>query len=260
MTDEQDDDGVAQRRRDGWIVGAAVGGALGVLGLLAMTGLGGGQSAAQEPAWLGRFAEKLERGAYDWVQVGFADSIATVSGQAETPEIKEAAFAAIERELSADIEAMKDVKLVVDAISVRDGEAGVGAALAALGAKPDLAACQAAFNATMAGRTINFESGQASVSPQSARLLDALTGVAIRCRAFTVEIGGHTDRRGRDEANLALSRERAEAVKAYLVGRGVGEAGLTAIGYGETKPLDPAQTEDADAKNRRIDFTVASAP
>jgi len=87
-------------------------------------------------------------------------------------------------------------------------------------------------------------------------LLDVVTGVAFLCKDYEIEIGGHTDVRGSSEINQQLSEARAGAVKEYLVARGVPEEGLNAVGYGETKPLDPTDSLEAYGKNRRTEFVV----
>jgi OOP family OmpA-OmpF porin len=71
-----------------------------------------------------------------------------------------------------------------------------------------------------------------------------------------VRIEGHTDNRGDDAYNLQLSQERAASVRAYLVKQGVAAKRLSSIGYGETQPLDPRETEEAWSQNRRVDFWV----
>ncbi len=69
-------------------------------------------------------------------------------------------------------------------------------------------------------------------------------------------IEGHCDNRGTTEYNLALGERRASAVKAYLINLGVSAARLDTISYGEEKPLDSSQTEQAFSKNRRAHFAI----
>jgi peptidoglycan-associated lipoprotein len=72
----------------------------------------------------------------------------------------------------------------------------------------------------------------------------------------TVTIEGHCDDRGTNEYNLALGDRRAESAKAFLVDLGVDPMRLTTISYGEERPVDPRNTEEAWAKNRRDHFVV----
>ena len=71
-----------------------------------------------------------------------------------------------------------------------------------------------------------------------------------------VEVEGHTDERAPDDHNLQLSRDRANAVVAALVQRGVAANRLVAAGYGETCPLDPRSNAEAWARNRRVQFII----
>ena len=89
-------------------------------------------------------------------------------------------------------------------------------------------------------------------------MADTLTGIARLCGAYAIEIAEHTDSRGSDSYNLQLSHQRAEAIKVYMIERGVDENALTAVGYGESRPIDPANTPEARAKNERTEFTVSA--
>ena len=71
-----------------------------------------------------------------------------------------------------------------------------------------------------------------------------------------VEIGGHTDSDGDDASNLALSRARADSVKAFLEGEGVDGGRMTTKGYGEAEPKVDNDSPDNKAINRRIEFTI----
>ena len=72
----------------------------------------------------------------------------------------------------------------------------------------------------------------------------------------SVYIEGHCDDRGTNEYNLALGDRRAESAKSFLVSLGVAASRLTTISYGEERPVDPAQNEEAWAKNRRAHFVI----
>jgi peptidoglycan-associated lipoprotein len=70
---------------------------------------------------------------------------------------------------------------------------------------------------------------------------------------------GHCDERGTAEYNMALGAERARAVKSALIAMGVASSRIETISYGEEIPLDPSQSEEAHAKNRRVHFALAEA-
>ena len=74
--------------------------------------------------------------------------------------------------------------------------------------------------------------------------------------AAMVTIEGHCDERGTNEYNLALGERRAESARAYLVDLGISASRLSTISYGEERPLDPRQNEEAWAKNRRAQFKL----
>jgi peptidoglycan-associated lipoprotein len=76
-------------------------------------------------------------------------------------------------------------------------------------------------------------------------------------RESKVTIEGHCDERGTVEYNLALGEQRARVAHDYLVSLGVSAARLRTVSYGKERPLDPANTEEAWAKNRRAHFAVS---
>ena len=75
-----------------------------------------------------------------------------------------------------------------------------------------------------------------------------------------VEVQGHTDSVGAAAYNLNLSQRRADAVKAYLIGKGVSASVLAAKGYGMTQPIASNSTAEGRAQNRRVAFEVSNAP
>ncbi len=119
--------------------------------------------------------------------------------------------------------------------------------------------CQTTVNETIKGKTINFTTGGATIAADSRPLIDAVATALKDCAGTTIEVAGHTDTTGGDAPNQRLSEERANSVVQALVEKGVPVERLTPKGYGESKPLDPAQTPAAHAKNRRIEFNVATA-
>jgi outer membrane protein OmpA-like peptidoglycan-associated protein len=73
-----------------------------------------------------------------------------------------------------------------------------------------------------------------------------------------IEIGGHTDNTGDKIKNKTLSQNRAKSVKDYLISKGVDASRLSAIGYGDSKPIADNKTEQGRAQNRRTVFKVTS--
>jgi hypothetical protein len=207
--------------------------------------------------WQAELQGSFANAGFPWMSLNIRDRVATLTGTAPSADAKAAALTAGEAAIAAHPDAGTADLLVIDGISVEGGERGVGESLAALSNSGiTLASCQLAFTETMAGRDITFESGNARISPVSARLLDAVTGVATLCRQYVVEIGGHTDSRGGDAYNLELSQARSDAVREYLISKGVSEDALLSVGYGETQPVDTAQNAEAYARNRRTEFKV----
>jgi len=72
---------------------------------------------------------------------------------------------------------------------------------------------------------------------------------------YTVE--GHCDERGSDEYNLALGEKRAKSAYNYLITLGVPAERLSTVSFGEERPADPGHDEEAWAKNRRAEFSIA---
>lgn len=121
---------------------------------------------------------------------------------------------------------------------------------------PVATACQNALQSTAREGMIRFERASATLTRESFATLNKLASVVKTCADINVEIEGHTDSEGTPERNQLLSDRRAHAIVEYLQRGGVDQNKLTAIGYGETRPLVPNDTPENRAKNRRIEFTV----
>jgi len=120
----------------------------------------------------------------------------------------------------------------------------------------DASVCQQLFSELLGKAKVRFESGRASIDPDSTGLLDHLVEIALRCPNSNIEVAGHTDADGEDAANQALSEKRAQAVVDYLVKAGLPASRFTAVGYGSTQPVAGNDTDDGKAQNRRIEFLV----
>ena len=105
---------------------------------------------------------------------------------------------------------------------------------------------------------INFKVNSNEITKSSNKTLNAAVKVLTEYPDLKVEISGHTDDTGDDAYNQDLSQRRAEAVRQYLIGKGVAEDRVTAIGYGRSQPLDERKTKAARAKNRRVEFKLIS--
>lgn len=104
---------------------------------------------------------------------------------------------------------------------------------------------------------VHFDLGKARIQRRSFRLLDHLASVLLAHPELRlVRIENHTDDQGSPEVNRQLSSARAEAVRAYLVGRGVAAARLEAVGYGAERPLESNTTAVGREANRRVEFRL----
>ncbi|MDX1765240.1 MAG: OmpA family protein [bacterium] len=116
--------------------------------------------------------------------------------------------------------------------------------------------CQAETKALLSSQRIGFQSAQATLTAESYGLLDNLLSIAKRCPEAGITIEGHTDALGSEASNMELSRLRAQAVADYLTSHGVAASRLSAVGYGESRPIAENSSEAGRAKNRRIEIVL----
>jgi len=103
---------------------------------------------------------------------------------------------------------------------------------------------------------IEFESGKSTIKSSSFAILNQIVTIMKENPAYLLEINGHTDNVGNASKNQVLSQERADAVKAYMESKGVEGKRMTAVGFGQDKPIDTNNTAAGRAKNRRVEFVV----
>lgn len=116
------------------------------------------------------------------------------------------------------------------------------------------AASQAALQQLI--EVIYFDYNEATIREDSKEVLSRV-GQALSADARRkLEIEGHTDTRGSTEYNLHLGERRARAVEKYLLTQGATQDQLTVISYGEERPTDFGETEEAHAKNRRAELVI----
>jgi OmpA-OmpF porin, OOP family len=105
---------------------------------------------------------------------------------------------------------------------------------------------------------IHFETGKATILPDSESVLTEIAKMLQQNPDVKVSVEGHTDNVGPAAANQALSEKRAQAVAAWLSSHGVAAARLKAKGWGQTKPVDDNSTDAGRAKNRRVELVKIS--
>jgi len=103
---------------------------------------------------------------------------------------------------------------------------------------------------------LTFVTNSATINPSSNSFLKEMADYLKANPTFNIKITGHTDNVGNDAYNLDLSKRRADAVKDYLVGQGIGEISISTEGKGETEPIADNNTAEGRASNRRVVFEV----
>lgn len=200
---------------------------------------------------LAREAEEEARIAAE-VKAAEAARIAEAKAKAEA-----AALAAKQAEMEA--EAAAKAKAEADARAAEQARLAEAAAAEAK-AKADAAAeivkrdklVSSVFEGALTG--IQFNTGQNSFASSSYSIMDQVVSVMNQYPNLSVTIEGHTDSVGSREPNRKLSQKRADAVKAYLISKGISATRLDAIGYGEAQPIADNRYKEGRAKNRRVVF------
>ena len=103
---------------------------------------------------------------------------------------------------------------------------------------------------------IFFESESYELNKKSLAILLGFSNYLLQNTKISIAINGHTDDIGEDDKNLLLSQNRADAVKNYLIDKGINASRLKSIGYGEKKPSFPNSNDQNRAKNRRTEFEI----
>jgi outer membrane protein OmpA-like peptidoglycan-associated protein len=101
-----------------------------------------------------------------------------------------------------------------------------------------------------------FDNNKSELKETSYNELDRLISLLNNQITLKIEIAGHTDNVGSNDFNKLLSKERALAVKSYLIENGIASDRLISIGYGEEKPTASNESEEGKAENRRVEFTI----
>lgn len=103
---------------------------------------------------------------------------------------------------------------------------------------------------------VNFDFNSSKLRDEAYPILFHAVQVLLQNPDMRIEIQGHTDNIGTEASNKRLSEKRAQAVKDYLVARGVSASRITTVGYGESMPIADNKTAQGRLMNRRIEFKV----
>lgn len=117
---------------------------------------------------------------------------------------------------------------------------------------------QALVDQALAQRIVEFEAGSAVLRPEGLKILDEMALALSQLQGKRIEVIGHTDALGHRPGNISLSLARAQAVKGYLVSKGLPAERLQTSGMGPDQPVASNDNEAGRARNRRIEFRVGS--
>lgn len=101
---------------------------------------------------------------------------------------------------------------------------------------------------------VNFDFDKSTLRQEDIAIIDRDVAGLEKWGNVNIEVAGHTDSRGSDEYNMVLSMERAEAVRNYLISKGIAADRLTSKGYGESQPIADNNTDEGRFKNRRVEL------
>ena len=105
-------------------------------------------------------------------------------------------------------------------------------------------------------KSVLFDNAKATIRTVSYETLDNIADIMTQYSDSNFIVEGHTDSRGRDSYNLKLSQQRADAVKTYLVNKGINGSRIQAKGYGETRPVASNNTNAGRQANRRVELSL----
>ncbi len=124
-----------------------------------------------------------------------------------------------------------------------------------VGEKVDVHGCKLDVVINLKG--VKFATGSAVIVPHSSTQLDDVANTLQRYPQLNIEVAGHTDSQGISAYNRRLSQQRADAVRRYLIEKGIDTERITAKGYGEDKPIADNKTAAGRAENRRVEIHIS---
>jgi outer membrane protein OmpA-like peptidoglycan-associated protein len=109
---------------------------------------------------------------------------------------------------------------------------------------------------TMRLSSLIFAQGKSTIDPKSYAELDEVGQMMLENSKIVVQLEGHTDNQGSSKANMSLSEDRVEAVKRYLVSKGIQKDRIKTKAFGGSQPLSNEMTQEARAMNRRVEMRI----
>lgn len=204
------------------------------------------EAAADKAAQEAEAQRKAEEEAAEAKAKAEADAAAAAKAAEEAEAQRKAEEKAAAEKAAADAEAKR----------LADEAAAKAAAEAKL--QQAIESCRDALNAEVTASKFSFANESWAVSRSGNAALDAIVKIIADCGDVTIEVGGHTDSIGSDVSNKRIAQLRADAVVATLKDKGVDGSKLTAVGYGNDKPVASNDTADGRRQNRRIEFLVSA--
>ncbi len=203
-------------------------------------------AALQEFAELVQLNEILQfhivEGAFDFADLTEGAMLTTLQGETLAISRTEDGLTTVAggTVLSGDIEGIDGVIHIIDVVLI-----------------PGTIQTEIALNQIVVFDPILFAVGSPFLADSSRPILEEIATILISNPEGNLEVQGHTDTDGSEEVNLDLSQNRADTVRDFLIAQGVEPERVTAIGYGETRlKIDPEETAEDRARNRRIEFRV----
>jgi OOP family OmpA-OmpF porin len=103
---------------------------------------------------------------------------------------------------------------------------------------------------------VHFDFDKSTLRPEAKVILNEAAALLTQHNRVVVEVAGHTDSVGTDAYNQGLSERRANSVRDYLIEKGINASRLTAVGYGESRPVASNDTAAGRQENRRVELVV----
>ena len=102
-----------------------------------------------------------------------------------------------------------------------------------------------------------FDTGKFTLRPMAREKLSQLSGIVLAHPSLKLEVEGHTDSVGSDDYNMTLSQNRANAVRDYLIQKGINSSSISSRGFGESQPVAENNTSSGRQQNRRVELVVS---